>query len=259
MRRIIAFFTITGAFIFATGIAQAVTASSVTLAWNPSPSSNVAGYMIYYGTSSGNYISAVPVSNVTNVTIRGLSGGTTYYFAATSIDSAGNQSDPSPEISAAVGSTVITSQPSDQSVATGQTATFSIGAIGTGLSYQWTFNDSPIGGATGSSLTLNNVTAAQAGSYAVNVMSGSTGSVSSSPATLTVYPTAAANLAAAAAPAGQFAVAVSGVPGYQYIVEASTNLLDWVPLQTNIAPFNFVDPNAKQFDHRYYRTVYNPQ
>jgi hypothetical protein len=259
MRAII--FLFASAALLATGVAaQAVTQSSVTIGWSPSSSPNLAGYMIYYGTSSGNYITAVLVDNsqATNVTINGLVPGTTYYFAATSIDSSGNQSAYSQEISAVVGSNgsvVITSQPASQSVAQGQPASFTVAATGSSLAYQWNFNGNTIPNATSPTLTLSNTAASQAGTYSVNV-SGAGGNAASTPATLTVYATAAASLAAPAAPAGQFAVAVSGVPGYQYVVQASTDLVNWVSLQTNSAPFNFVDSNASQYSQRFYRTLY---
>jgi fibronectin type III domain protein len=54
---------------------------------------------------------------------------------------------------------------------------------------------------------------------------------------------------------GQFAFNVSGVTN-QCVVQASTNMVDWVSIQTNTAPFTFVDPNAGQFQHRFYRTYY---
>ncbi len=75
-------------------------------------------------------------------------------------------------------------------------------------------------------------------------------------ATLAVYATAAANLVAANPhPAGQFMVAVAGVTGYTYAVQASTNLTNWVSLLTNTAPFTYTDTNAGKFMGRFYRTV----
>src|SRR5574337_1872906 len=61
-------------------------ASTVTLAWNASTSTNIAGYKIYYGTSSHNYTGTLSVSNATSGIISNLATGTTYYFAATAID-----------------------------------------------------------------------------------------------------------------------------------------------------------------------------
>jgi hypothetical protein len=37
-------------------------------------------------------------------------------------------------------------------------------------------------------------------------------------------------------------------------VQVSTNLLDWDGLQTNAAPFVFVDAQAAGFGQRFYRT-----
>jgi hypothetical protein len=71
---------------------------SATLAWN-APTTNtdgtsltdLAGYKIYYGTSSGNYATSVNVGNVTTYTINNLSTGT-YYFAVTAYDSSAVES-----------------------------------------------------------------------------------------------------------------------------------------------------------------------
>jgi hypothetical protein len=53
----------------------------------------------------------------------------------------------------------------------------------------------------------------------------------------------------------QFNFAPQGVSGLQYIVQASSNLIDWISLQTNIAPFTFVDTNSSQYKQRFYRTI----
>ena len=74
-----------------------------------------------------------------------------------------------------------------------------VGASGTGLSYQWYFKGTAIGGATGSSLVLNGVSLTQAGGYRAAV-SNQVGSAWSREALLTVlerYVTAALMLGAA--------------------------------------------------------------
>jgi Fibronectin type III domain len=147
---------------------------SVTLAWNPSTSPDVAGYIIYYGTASHVYSSAQLVfGNTTRVTLFGLVPGTTYYFSATTLDIFGNQS---------------------------------------GLSNE--------------------------ARYTVPV----------TPAALTLATRAS----------GRFGFKVSGDAGRRYVVQASTNLLDWISLQTNVAPFQFTDLNAGSFHQRFYRAFYLP-
>ncbi|EEF59906.1 beta strand repeat-containing protein [Pedosphaera parvula] len=80
----------------------------------------------------------------------------------------------------------ITTQPQNQTVAVGQSATFSVVATGTApLLYQWRFNTTNIPGAQGSSLTLSNVQPSNAGNYSV-VITNIAGKVTSSNALLTV-------------------------------------------------------------------------
>ncbi len=179
IRRILLLLAIAGALLLGAHT-RAASAASVKLGWNPSPSTGVAGYFIFYGTSSGNYSYQVPVYGATNLTINGLTSGQTYYFAATSFNTNYTQSAYSPEITVTAGSVV------------------------------------------------------------------------SAPGTGGVLSALATKL-----PAGQFGFALSGgTAGAQYIVQASTDLIHWVALQTNVAPFNFVDSNAAQFPRRFYRTIY---
>jgi hypothetical protein len=82
---------------------------------------------------------------------------------------------------------LIISQPGNQTVTVGQTATFTVTATGTGpLSYQWYVNGVPINGATSSTYTTPPTTAGQTGSVYTVTVSNSVGSVTSSGATLTV-------------------------------------------------------------------------
>lgn len=53
----------------------------------------------------------------------------------------------------------------------------------------------------------------------------------------------------------QFSFMVNGSSGSQYVVEASTDLINWVPLVTNTAPFSFVDPNIANFSQRFYQAL----
>jgi hypothetical protein len=80
---------------------------------------------------------------------------------------------------------VISTQPASVAVTAGQGAGFSVVASGSGLSYQWKFNDATIAGATSASYSIASTTSANAGSYTVTI-SNSGGSVTSSAAVLTV-------------------------------------------------------------------------
>ena len=56
---------------------------AVELSWRPSPSRDVGGYLVYFGTSRGEYFevnSPLDVGNQTSALIEGLSNGTLYYF-----------------------------------------------------------------------------------------------------------------------------------------------------------------------------------
>ena len=74
-------------------------AASVTLAWNPSTDPTVAGYNVYYGGASATYTNEISAGNVTNITVSGLVPGATYYFAATTYNTAGMESALSSEAS----------------------------------------------------------------------------------------------------------------------------------------------------------------
>lgn len=72
---------------------------SVTLAWDPNPESDLAGYIVYYGSASRNYTNAVNVGNITTNTVSGLVNGATYFFAVTAYNTNGLESDFSAEVS----------------------------------------------------------------------------------------------------------------------------------------------------------------
>jgi hypothetical protein len=90
-------------------------------------------------------------------------------------------------VNPAIVTPTITLQPNDQSVAAGQTATFTVAATGTApLSYQWKQNGAPISGATSASYTTPVTTTADNGSTFQVVVSNAAGSVPSNLATLAV-------------------------------------------------------------------------
>jgi hypothetical protein len=79
--------------------ANAQTASSVGLAWNPDTGAGITGYRLYQGTASQVYTSSNNIGNTTNATVSSLTAGTTYYFAVSAFNSSGLESALSSEIS----------------------------------------------------------------------------------------------------------------------------------------------------------------
>jgi hypothetical protein len=65
------------------------------------------------------------------------------------------------------------------------------------------------------------------------------------------FPTCATN--------GQFQFQLSGPLGTNYIVQASTNLVNWIPIAVAVIPTsgvtNIVDPYATNYSRRFYRSV----
>lgn len=106
-------------------------AASVALSWNANGEADLAGYQVRYGTTSGSYSHTNDVGNVTQVSISGLSDGTTYYFVLKAYDTSGNQSPSSAEVSVATpgSAPADTTAPTVSAVSTAQagvvTVTFS--------------------------------------------------------------------------------------------------------------------------------------
>ncbi len=156
----------------------------------------------------------------------------------------------------------ITSQPPSRTKDAGQTTVFSVTAVGTPpLSYQWRKNAAALVGATAASLTLTNVQSSQAGGYDV-VVGNTFGSVTSSVAVLTVTPP---KIMVADGAMGfrtnQFGFNVNAAVGQAVVIEASTNLLQWTAIQTNVVTSSgvifFTDPESAGFPRRFYRARYH--
>lgn len=72
----------------------------VTLAWDPSLSTSVGGYIVRFGGASGSYSSSVDVGLKTTQAVTGLVPGSRYYFVVVAYDAARTkQSPPSNEVS----------------------------------------------------------------------------------------------------------------------------------------------------------------
>ena len=133
----------------------------------------------------------------------------------------------------------IVSNPTNLTVASGESAWFQVMANGSGpLSYQWFKNGLELQGATSSILERVNVVAADAGIYTVRI-SNEAGSKWTEPAILTVTtPAEAAHLTMVRSdldPERLFLV-ITGTPGAQYRLEYSEELDGWAEEHTFIMP-----------------------
>jgi hypothetical protein len=146
---------------------------------------------------------------------------------------------------------VITSQHQSQTVTAGATATFSVLATGSGLTYQWRKDGVAISGANASSYSITGAQASHVGSYTV-VVSNTAGSVTSSAADLILsglimLPT----------------VVVDGIAGRSYRLEFKNTVTDtgWTPLVTTNLPaarLFYTDISATNQPKRFYRVVPTP-
>ena len=83
------------------------TSVSAVVAWDPNTESDLMGYKLYVGTSSGVYGAAIDVGNFTDYEVRNLEPGRTYYFSVTAYDLSGNESSFADEITNTMSTTSI--------------------------------------------------------------------------------------------------------------------------------------------------------
>jgi hypothetical protein len=146
----------------------------------------------------------------------------------------------------------ITTPPTGQSFTLGGGLTLGVTAAGTGpLSYQWQFKGANLAGANGSTLTLSNLSATNAGAYRV-VITNTVGIATSLP--VDVYFFGDLKFIAATVLAGSI--------GQQYRVDyadvVTVGATNWLVL-TNVtlpySPFLVIDPASPGKTQRYYRAV----
>jgi hypothetical protein len=228
----------------AMGLGQA--AGHVTLAWQASSSTNKTGYYVYYGLKSGSYNYEISVGKQTSVTISNLIEGATYYFTATTHD--GGES----PFSNVASFTVPVNPTNHQAMVTlpspvaGQYKFVVSGA--NDLEYvverstdliHWTpimTNTAPL------FFTATNGVSKQ--TYYRTVAYQPVGTNEST-----------ARLIAPTRTPETFSFEVTGGAGQTYIVQTSSNLVNWTAIDTNVAPFDFVATNFDEPSQRFYRAV----
>lgn len=78
------------------------TITTATLSWNTNTETDLGGYKVYMGTSSGLYGSPIDVGKATSYVMANLKVGNTYYFSVSAYDTSGNESLHSSEVSKSV-------------------------------------------------------------------------------------------------------------------------------------------------------------
>ncbi len=208
-------------------------------------------YNIYRGTSPGGEGGAPLYTGVTTTSFADteVTGGTTYYYAVTSVNLNCTYEPPLPAESddsneASAGSVdVVTTQPANQTVNAGQTATFTASTADTADAIQWQVNTGSgfakltdggvYSGSATPTLTITGAVGAMSGDQYQAVFSNGAGILTSSAVTMTVdVPPAVTmqpvNQTVNAGQSATFTVAASGMPApaLQWLVSAD-NGVSW--------------------------------
>ncbi len=157
---------------------------------------------------------------------------------------------------------IITSNPTNIITFVGQNVSFNVSASSpVPPAYQWFFNSNSVPFGTNATLALNNITTNNAGVYFA-IVTNQAGAATSHVATLTIFATGSPSLTLVSFDGVNATISLVGVPGYNYAIQASTNLnspsAGWSSLITNVSPYTFIDTNGAAFDTRFYRAVLVP-
>lgn len=153
---------------------------------------------------------------------------------------------------------VIVESPASCTNFTDTAAEFNVwAAAGAPCSYRWSKDGTPISGATSSSLRIPQVRIEDAGSYSVEV-ENIYGSQTSQPAALKVLvrPAIPSGDGTIGIIGGQMVFDLMGTVGQRVIIEASTNLVQWRPIGTNVlvsARVRFADTGRRMMPGQFYR------
>src|SRR6202043_345859 len=132
----------------------------------------------YQGRKNGLTITGANLPSYTTLPATTSNNGAQFTVLVSNSVASGMSSVAPPKVAAGATAPSITSQPTDQTVTAGQTATFQVTASGTApLSYQWRKNGIAISGGTSSAYTTPTTTLADSGSQFTVAVSSSSGTV----------------------------------------------------------------------------------
>jgi hypothetical protein len=198
--------------------------------------------------ASGTYTDMVNPGNATSVTISGLVAGATYYFAATSYDILGMESDFSNEASYTVPGVFVPVVKILRTPLNGQVVLGVTGQVGHTYQVQasrlladWVTIGTVTAGATGSTEFIDiNGGILPALFYRL----------------VEVFPS---HLKLVRLPTKQVVLTVTGQVGRTYNIQASSDFVTWTVIGTVLVPaggsVNFTDTNAASFSKRFYRAL----
>ena len=156
---------------------------------------------------------------------------------------------------------LVTAEPRDWDVLMGSNVTFSVTVSAAPAASYWfrRHGNADLGSITNlvsnvssNAFILSNVATNDTGNYSL-LASNSLGTATSRIAHLQVYRTQAATLSQWLFLTNQFQHVVSAITGSVYVVEASTNLVNWTPIETNTTTFTNFDNTITNHPHRFYR------
>jgi hypothetical protein len=263
-----------------TNSVSSVTSSAATLTVNPAPvaptiSAQPANQGVYVGQTATFTVSAggtAPLSYQWTKNGAAISGatGSSYttpsevigdngaVFKVTVTNSAGSVTSVAATltVSPVPVAPTITSQPANQAVTVGQTASFSVVATGTApLSYQWSKNGVAISGATGSSFTTPATVIGDNGARFTVVVTNSVGSVTSAAATLSVTAAAVAptittqpaNQTVSVGQSATFSVVASGTAPLSYQWKKNGTVISGATASSYTTPATATTDNGASF------------
>src|SRR5208283_3013843 len=194
---------------------------------------------------------ATSASYTTPATVIGDNGST---FTVTVTNSAGSKTSNPATLTVNAVAPTITTQPQNQSVQVGLSATFSVVASGTApLSYQWSKNGTAITGATSASYTTPATVIGDNGSTFTVTVSNAAGNQTSNPATLTVNAVAPTittqpqNQSVSAGLTATFSVVASGTAPLSYQWSKNGTLINNATSASYTTPATVIGDNGSTF------------
>jgi cellulose 1,4-beta-cellobiosidase len=232
-----------------TGLTATTGNAQVSLGWNPS--SGAGTYNLKRSTNNGGPYTPVGAATTTAFTDTGLANGTLYYYVLSAVNTNGESSN-----SIQIGAIPVAppAAPTGLSAIAGDAQVMLSWNAASGATRYNLKRSTNTGGAytivsslTGTNSTDTGLSNGTTYYYVVSATNSSGESANSSEVSATPVPSPAVSLIAGPYTNGQFTLQFLGATNHTYIIQLSTNLIDWVPVFTNQpagGQFIYTDSNA---------------